>query len=71
MRSQEKIESLYKWELKHLEQMEEFLCNSYTYERQGRILQEEVRQAEMRYNAVLAVVHTLEWVLQINEKSPF
>lgn len=71
MKSQEQIEALYRWQLENLRNMEEYLADSYALERQGRILQDEVRQVEMRYNTTLAVVHTLQWALQVDGNEPF
>lgn len=71
MKTRQDIETMLEIVQSQRERFEKQLSEDLIHFYQGRIIQDEVRQSELRFECALTQQETLKWVLNIPDKEPF
>lgn len=71
MRSVENIRKYLDIAVRQTQEFEKQLAHDMVLLHQGRIIQDEVRQSELRYECALTTQEVLRWVLQQENNEPF
>lgn len=71
MRTTEEIKKFLDFSVQQTLQYEKQLSQDMILLHQGRIIQDEFRQSELRYECALTAEQVLRWVLQNETNEPF